>query len=414
MQIYLVGGAVRDKLLGLTPQDRDWVVVGATPQQMLDLGYRPVGKDFPVFLHPETNEEYALARTERKTAPGYHGFEFHADPSVTLEEDLQRRDLTINAMAEAPDGSIIDPFNGQEDLANGRLRHVSPAFAEDPVRILRVARYAARYGKWGFRVAHGTNKLMKEMVDSGEVDALVPERVWQELSRALGEETPQRFFEVLRGCGALARVFPELEALFGVPQPKHHHPEEDTGVHTLMVLEQAARLTPDTRVRFAALVHDLGKGTTPPAEWPRHIAHEHRGVKLVEQLCKRLRVPNDYRDLALLVTRYHGVYHRADELRASTLLETIEAVGAFRRPERLEQFLLACEADSRGRTGFEEQQFDQPDIFRAAYRAAAAVDVQQVIADGYEGSAIAEQLKRRRTAAIKALRPTVNEDDDNA
>ena len=401
MQIYLVGGAVRDKLLGLTPQDRDWVVVGATPQQMLDLGYRPVGKDFPVFLHPETNEEYALARTERKTAPGYHGFEFHADPSVTLEEDLQRRDLTINAMAEAPDGSIIDPFNGQEDLANGRLRHVSPAFAEDPVRILRVARYAARYGKWGFRVAHGTNKLMKEMVDSGEVDALVPERVWQELSRALGEETPQRFFEVLRGCGALARVFPELEALFGVPQPKHHHPEEDTGVHTLMVLEQAARLTPDTRVRFAALVHDLGKGTTPPAEWPRHIAHEHRGVALVRALCERLRVPNDYRDLALIVTRHHGVYHRAEELRPGTLLELLEAVDAFRRPERLEQYLLACEADSRGRTGFEERHFPQPDIIRSAFHAAQQVSAKAIVAEGFQGVKVGEVLHQRRVEFIR-------------
>ncbi len=405
MQIYLVGGAVRDKLLGLEPQDRDWVVVGATPQEMLAQGFRPVGKDFPVFLHPETGEEYALARTERKTAPGYHGFEFHADPSVTLEEDLKRRDLTINAMAETPDGAIVDPFNGRDDLANGRLRHVSPAFAEDPVRILRLARYAARYGKWGFHVAHGTNKLMKEMVASGEVDALVAERVWQELARALGEETPQRFFEVLRGCGALARVFPELDALFGVPQPKHHHPEEDTGVHTLMVLEQAARLTPDARVRFAALVHDLGKGTTPPAEWPRHIAHEHRGVALVEQLCKRLRVPNDFRDLALAVTRYHGVYHRAEELRPATMLETLEALDAFRRPERLEQFLLACEADSRGRSGFEEQAFVQPGIFRAAYHAAAGVDPQQVIAGGFTGAAIRDELHRRRVAAIAALRP---------
>ena len=406
MQIYLVGGAVRDKLLGLEPQDRDWVVVGATPEEMIARGFRPVGKDFPVFLHPETSEESALARTERKTAPGYHGFEFHADPSVTLEEDLKRRDLTINAMAEMPDGTIVDPFNGRDDLAVGRLRHVSPAFAEDPVRILRLARYAARYGKWGFHVAHGTNKLMREMVASGEVDALVAERVWQELSRALGEETPQRFFEVLRGCGALARIFPELDALFGVPQPKHHHPEEDTGVHTLMVLEQAARLTPDSRVRFAALVHDLGKGTTPQQEWPRHIAHEHRGVALVQQLCERLRVPHDFRDLALAVTRYHGVYHRAGELRPATMLETLEALDAFRRPERLEQFLLACEADSRGRSGFEEQAFAQPGIFRAAYHAATGIEPRQVIADGFSGAAIRDELHRRRVAAIAALRPS--------
>jgi tRNA nucleotidyltransferase (CCA-adding enzyme) len=403
MQIYLVGGAVRDKLLGLTPQDRDWVVVGATPAQMLALGFRPVGKDFPVFLHPETGEEYALARTERKTAPGYHGFEFHADPSVTLEQDLKRRDLTINAMAEAPDGAIIDPFGGRDDLAAGRLRHVSPAFAEDPVRILRVARYAARYAQWGFHVAHDTNALMRQMVESGEVDALVAERVWQELSRALGEATPARFFEVLRGCGALARIFPELEQLFGVPQPKQHHPEEDTGVHTLLVLTQAARLSTDPRVRFAALVHDLGKGTTPREEWPRHIAHEHRGVALVEQLCARLRVPTDYRDLALLVTRYHGVYHRAAELRAATLLDTLEHLDAFRRPERLEPFLLACEADSRGRPGFEDLPLEQPDIFRRAFRTAAAMTAKDVVAAGYSGKAVGDELRRRRIAAIRAV-----------
>ncbi len=410
MQIYLVGGAVRDKLLGLEPQDRDWVVVGATPAEMLALGFRPVGKDFPVFLHPQTGEEYALARTERKTAPGYHGFEFHADPTVTLEEDLKRRDLTINAMAEAPDGSIIDPFGGRDDLNEARLRHVSPAFAEDPVRILRLARYAARYARWGFHVAHGTNALMRKMVESGEVDALVAERVWQELSRALGEETPARFFEVLRGCGALGRIFPELERLFGVPQPKQHHPEEDTGVHTLLVLAQAARLSPDPRVRFAALVHDLGKGTTPREEWPRHIAHEHRGVALVEQLCERLRVPADYRDLALLVTRYHGVYHRAEELRAATLLDTLEHLDAFRRPERLEQFLLACEADSRGRPGFEERHFEQPEIFRQAYRLAAAVAAKEVVAAGYGGKAVGEELRRRRVAALKRLRPEAGEE----
>ncbi len=400
MEIYLVGGAVRDKLLGLEPQDRDWVVVGATPEALSAQGFKPVGKDFPVFLHPKTGEEYALARTERKSAPGYHGFTFHTAPEVTLEEDLKRRDLTINAMAMAPDGSLIDPFGGQEDLREGRLRHVSPAFAEDPVRILRVARYAARYGQWGFRVAHGTNALMRKMVECGEVDALVPERVWQELERALGEAMPSRFFEVLRGCGALGRILPELERLFGVPQPKHHHPEEDTGVHTLMVLEQAARLTPDARVRFAALVHDLGKGTTPPSEWPSHHAHEHRGVELVRGLCERLRVPTDYRELALTVARHHGVYHRAEELRPSTLLKTLEAVDAFRRPERLEQFLLACEADSRGRTGFEQAHFPQPGIFRAAYHAAVQVTARELVESGLQGKAIGEALHRRRIEAI--------------
>lgn len=402
MQIYLVGGAVRDKLLGLEPQDRDWVVVGATPEEMLAQGFRPVGKDFPVFLHPETGEEYALARTERKTAPGYHGFTFHADPTVTLEEDLRRRDLTINAMAETADGQIIDPFGGREDLANGLLRHVSPAFAEDPVRLLRVARYAARYAHWGFRVAHGTHRLMQAMVANGEVDALVPERVWQELVRALAEPTPARFFEVLRASEALARLFPELERLFGVPQPKQHHPEEDTGIHTLMVLTQAARLSQDTRVRFAALLHDLGKGTTPREEWPRHIDHEQRGVALVEQFCARLRVPADYRDLALLVTRYHGIYHRAAELRAATLLELLQHLDAFRRPERLELFLLTCEADSRGRPGFEDLPHEQPDIFRRAFRTAAAVTAKDVVAAGYGGKAVGEELRRRRIAAIKA------------
>jgi len=412
VQIYLVGGAVRDKLLGLAPRDRDWVVVGATPQQMLDLGYQPVGKDFPVFLHPETKEEYALARTERKTAPGYHGFTFHADADVTLEEDLRRRDLTINAMAEDTDGNLIDPFNGREDLQQGKLRHVSEAFAEDPVRILRIARYAARFNKWGFRVAHATHALMKQMVVNGEVDALVAERVWQETDNALGEESPSRFFEVLRNCGALARIFPELEQLFGVPQPKHHHPEEDSGVHTLMVLEQAARLSPDNRVRFAALVHDLGKGTTPQDEWPRHIAHEHRGVKLVEQLCERLRVPRDYRELAVLVTRHHGLYHRAEELRPSTMLELLEKLDAFRRPERLELFLLACEADSRGRTGFEEQHFVQPDVIRAAYHTAAQIEAKSVVERGFSGKAVGDEVQRLRIEALAGMRKQPPEGDD--
>ncbi len=403
MEIYLVGGAVRDSLLGIEPKDRDWVVVGATPQQMEALGYKAVGKDFPVFLHPKTREEYALARTERKTGPGYHGFEFHASPEVTLEEDLVRRDLTINAMAQDSDGNIIDPFNGREDLENGRLRHVSNAFVEDPVRILRIARYAARYAKWGFHVAHGTHALMKRMVASGEVDALVAERVWQELERSLSEAAPQRFFEVLRNCGALARIFPELEALFGVPQPRHHHPEEDSGIHTLMVLEQAARLSPDSRVRFAALVHDLGKGTTPEEEWPKHIEHEARGVPLVKAMCERLRIPRDYRELAVHVTRDHLNYHRAAELRPATLLKLLERLDAFRRPERLEQFLLACEADSRGRTGFEDKVFEQPAIMRRAYHAAAQINAREVVEKGFTGKAVGEELHRLRTVAIRQL-----------
>ncbi len=402
MQIYLVGGAVRDTLLGLEPKERDWVVVGATAQQMLDLGYRPVGKDFPVFLHPETHEEYALARTERKTAPGYHGFEFHADPGVTLEQDLLRRDLTINAMAMTDSGDLIDPYKGREDLDNGFLRHVSNAFAEDPVRILRVARFAARFHRWGFRVAHGTNALMRRMVAAGEVDALVQERVWKELERALGEEHPEAFFKVLRGCGALERLFPEIDALYGVPQPEQHHGEVDTGVHAMMVLEQAARLSSDPRVRFAALTHDLGKGTTPEAQWPRHIGHEARSAELVEALCARMRIPNEYRDLALQAARYHTHCHRVAELRPSTVLDTLEALDAFRRPERFEQFLLACEADARGRKGHEQDAYPQAETMRRALAAAATVGAREIVAEGHQGKAVGELLHQRRAEAIRS------------
>ncbi len=403
MQIYLVGGAVRDKLLGLPVQERDWVVVGATPAEMLALGYKQVGKDFPVFLHPETHEEYALARTERKTGPGYKGFVVHADATVTLEEDLIRRDLTINAIAEAPDGTLVDPYGGQEDLRAGLLRHVSPAFVEDPVRILRVARFAARFAKWGFHVAHGTHALMEQMVANGEVDALVPERVWAELSRALAEEQPARFFEVLQHCGALTRLMPELAALFGVPQPAHYHPEIDTGVHVMMVLQAAAQITPDTAVRFAALLHDLGKGTTPPEEWPRHIGHEARSVELVEQLCARLKVPNEFRELAALVARYHTHSHRARELRAETMLEMFEMLGAFRRAERFEQFLLACTADARGRTGHEQDDYPQALLLRRALNAAAQVAAQPFIEQGLVGPAIAAALRAARIDAIQSV-----------
>ena len=404
MQIYQVGGSVRDQLLGLPVADRDWVVVGATAQEMETLGYRLVGKDFPVFLHPVTHEEYALARTERKVGPGYKGFTVHATPDVSLEDDLRRRDLTVNAIAEAADGSLIDPFHGRADLEARLLRHVSAAFVEDPVRILRVARFAARFAQLGFTVAAETNALMAEMVAAGEVDALVPERVWAETQRALAEASPARFFEVLRDCGALAKLFPEIDCLFGVPQPEEHHPEIDTGVHTLMVLTQAARLSPAPEVRFAALVHDLGKGTTPAAEWPRHIEHEERGVALVEALCERLRVPNDYRDLAILVTRYHLHYHRAAEMTDIEFLDTLMGLDAFRRPQRFEEFLLACEADSRGRPGYEEQQFDQPTIFRQAYTAAAAIDASALAQQGLKGDAIAKELARLRLAAIQQAR----------
>ena len=393
---------MRDKLLGLTPKEHDWVVVGASVAEMEALGYRMVGKDFPVFLHPQTHDEYALARTERKTAPGYHGFTVYADPDVTLEEDLIRRDLTVNAIAEAPDGALIDPFGGQRDIEARMLRHVSPAFVEDPVRILRVARFAARFAHLGFRIADETMQLMREMVEAGEVDALVAERVWAETERALRSDTPARFFEVLRDCGALAVLFPEIDRLFGVPQPEKHHPEIDTGIHTLLVLTQAARLSPDPEVRFAALVHDLGKGITPKDEWPRHIAHEARGVKLVRALCKRLRVPNDYRDLALLVTEFHLHYHRAAELRPETLLKLLERSDALRRPQRFEQFILACEADSRGRPGFEDQHFEQPDILRRVRDAAAAVTAEALVKAGLSGPAIGEGLRERRIAAIKA------------
>ncbi len=400
MDVYLVGGAVRDKLLGLKPKEHDWVVVGTTPEKMLNLGYKQVGKDFPVFLHPDTHDEYALARTERKTAPGYHGFEMFAAPDVTLEEDLLRRDLTINAIAESPDGEIIDPYNGQQDLSDKLLRHVSPAFSEDPVRILRVARFAARFAHIGFTVAPETNALMQNMVEAGEVDALVPERVWAETNKALSEQTPSRFFEVLRECGALKKLFPEIDRLFGVPQPELHHPEVDTGVHTMMVLEQAAKLSTDNEIRFAALVHDLGKGTTPKKEWPKHIAHEQRGVPLVAELCTRYRVPNNYRELAELVTQYHLHYFRIGEMRPDTIVKTLQSLDAFRRPERFEQFLITCESDSRGRKGFEDKKPEQTEMFRKAFQAAAAISTEALIEQGLSGAAIGKELQKLRIEAV--------------
>jgi len=399
VKVYQVGGCVRDRLLGLPVQDRDWVVVGATPEEMRARGFRQVGKDFPVFLHPETGDEYALARTERKTAPGYTGFAFHASPEVTLEEDLRRRDLTINALAMDEAGAIIDPYGGEEDLRRGILRHVSPAFVEDPVRVLRLARFAARYG---FTVAAETDELLRDMVEAGEVDALTAERVWAELERALGERLPVRFFDVLRGCGALVRLFPEIDALFGVPQPPEHHPEVDTGAHVLLVLAQAARLALDPRVRFAALVHDLGKGTTPREEWPRHWGHEERGVALVEGLCGRYRAPREYRDLGVLAARYHGQVHRALELRPATVLALLEATDALRRPERFERLLLACEADFRGRPGYEERPYPQAGWLRAALSAAAAVAARPILAQGLTGTALAERLRHLRIDAIRS------------
>ncbi len=399
----MVGGAVRDRLLGLPVADRDWVVVGATPEQMVERGFIPVGREFPVFLHPESHEEYALARTERKVAPGYHGFIFHAAPDVTLEQDLARRDLTVNAMALASDGTLIDPWGGRRDLERRLLRHVSDAFAEDPVRILRVARLATRLADRGFRIAPETMQLMRRMVEAGEVDALVAERVWGELQRALEEAAPARFFEVLRECGALARILPELDRLFGVPQPERYHPEVDTGVHTMLVVNQAARISTELAVRFAALVHDLGKGLTPREEWPRHRGHERRGMPLVEQLCGRLRIPRRIRELALLVTRYHLYFHRVAELRPGTLLDLLQRLDAFRRPQRFEWFLATCEADARGRLGYEEREPPQLDLFREVHRAAAAVQPGELVAQGVEGAAIAAELRRRRRAAIREV-----------
>jgi tRNA nucleotidyltransferase (CCA-adding enzyme) len=401
MRTYLVGGAVRDELLGLPVRERDWVVVGATPDALTAQGYKPVGKDFPVFLHPKTAEEYALARTERKTGPGYRGFVTTFSPDVTLEQDLERRDLTINAIARDPaSGEIFDPFAGQRDLQERWLRHVSAAFVEDPVRVLRVARFAARFAPLGFRVAPETLDLMRQIAARGELEALVPERVWQETQRALEMPAPRQFFEVLKEAHALEVIFPEIHALYGVPQPERWHPEIDTGLHTMMVLDQAARLSEDPVVRFAALTHDLGKGTTPESEWPRHIAHEERGVALVEALCDRLRVPNAYRELGVLVSRFHLHAHRAEELRASTLLDLFESLDAFRRPDRFRQFVLACEADARGRKGLEDRDYPQAARLREAYERVAAVKLDAEARAGLEGPQIAELLRRARIAAL--------------
>ncbi len=406
MKIYLVGGAVRDELLGYPFHERDWVVVGATVEEMNRLGYQQVGKDFPVFLHPKTKEEHALARTERKTAAGYTGFEVHASPDVTLEDDLIRRDLTINAIAKDENGALVDPYHGVDDINNKVLRHVSSAFAEDPVRILRVARFLARYAHLGFSVADETMTLMKHMVSSGEVDALVAERVWQETQKALGEKTPQAFVSVLRDCGALKRIIPELDCLWGIPQPEEHHPEIDTGIHTMLVLEQACRLSPDPQVRFAALLHDLGKGTTPKKEWPRHIAHEARGAEIVKKVCQRLRVPKEYRDLAERTARLHLNYHRALELKPATVVKTLEQLDAFRNPERFEKFLLASEADARGRPGYENKVFPQADYFRKAYAVSKAVDISALREQGYENMKLAEKIKEERVKAVAELKNT--------
>jgi len=400
----MVGGAVRDQLQHLPVTDRDWVVVGATPEQMLALGFKPVGVDFPVFLHPETREEYALARTERKVAPGYRGFRFHAAPDVTLEDDLRRRDLTINAIAQAADGTLIDPCGGRRDLAAGLLRHVSPAFAEDPVRILRVARFAARFTT--FTVAPETLALMREMVAAGEVDALVPERVWQELARGLMEAQPSRMFEVLRACGALARLLPEVDRLWGVPQRADYHPEVDTGVHLMLVLDMAARLDASLAVRFACLGHDLGKGTTPVDVLPRHLGHEARSVALVREVCERLRVPVACRELAEVVAREHGNVHRSAEFGAAAVLRLIERCDAIRRPDRFADMLLACECDARGRLGLEESAYPQRERLGRALARARSVDsaavAAQAAARGLSGPAVGEAIHVARADAVAA------------
>jgi tRNA nucleotidyltransferase (CCA-adding enzyme) len=410
MDLYLVGGAVRDELLGLPVTERDWCVVGATPGELKALGYRQVGKDFPVFLHPETGEEYALARTERKTGPGYHGFEFRSSPDVTIEDDLRRRDLTVNAMARDAHGALVDPFNGRRDLEQRILRHVSASFSEDPVRILRVAKFAARFAPLGFTLADETLALMTTMVENGEADELVPHRVWKECEAALGSARPRAFFEILRRCGALARVFPEIDALFGVPQPEQWHPEIDCGVHAMMVLEQASALSQDVEVRFAALVHDLGKATTPKARLPSHPGHERRSVGLINVLAARMPIPTGCRELALLVAEFHGHCHRAFELRPSTILKVLERTDAFRRPERFGKFLLACEADSRGRTGFETRPYPQGAYFRAALQAAAAISGRELVREGMDGAQIGDALRRKRQQAISRFKSEYRDD----
>ncbi|HDG1690159.1 TPA: multifunctional CCA addition/repair protein [Kluyvera georgiana] len=400
MKSYLVGGAVRDRLLGLPIKDKDWVVVGATPQQMLDAGYQQVGRDFPVFLHPDSHEEYALARTERKSGSGYTGFTCYAAPDVTLEQDLLRRDLTVNALAEDADGTIIDPYGGQQDLQQRILRHVSPAFAEDPLRVLRVARFAARYAHLSFRIADETLALMREMADAGELAHLTPERVWKETESALGTRNPQVFFQTLRDCGALKVLFPEIDALFGVPAPEKWHPEIDTGVHTLMTVSMAAMLSPDIDVRFATLCHDLGKGLTPKALWPRHHGHGPAGVKLVEQLCQRLKVPNDMRELAKLVAEFHDLIHTLPILQPKTLVKLFDSIDAWRKPQRVEQIALTSEADVRGRTRFEACDYPQGRLLREAWIAAKSVGNKEVIEAGFKGPEIREELTRRRIQAV--------------
>ncbi|HEJ9738953.1 TPA: multifunctional CCA addition/repair protein [Proteus mirabilis] len=400
MKIYLVGGAVRDQLLNLPVKDRDWVVVGATPETLLQQGYQQVGKDFPVFLHPDTHEEYALARTERKSGSGYTGFTCYAAPDVTLEDDLQRRDLTINAIAYSAKGEYIDPYHGIDDIHAKLLRHVSDAFSEDPLRVLRVARFAARFAPLGFTIAPETMSLMQEMTNSGELNALTAERVWKETEKALHSQAPQVYFEILHQCGALKILFPEINALFGVPAPKKWHPEIDTGIHTMMVLAMASRLTDDIAVRFSALCHDLGKGVTPVENWPHHHGHGPAGVPLVEALCQRYRIPNQIRDLAKLAAKYHDHLHRIEKMRPSKIIRLFDAIDAWRKPERIDQLAIISEADARGRQGSENLSYPQGIFFRQAFKIANQVDVKSIVSRGLKGNAIREALTKQREVAI--------------
>ena len=403
MQIFLVGGAVRDEQLGISLKERDWCVVGATPEILIANGYKQVGKDFPVFLHPKTNEEYALARMERKTSPGYHGFTFDFSETVSIEEDLSRRDLTINAIAKDDEGNLIDPHGGLKDIEKRMLRHVSDAFSEDPVRILRVAKFAARFSSFEFRISSGTMKLMRSMVDAGEVDTLAPDRVWKETEEALRGKNPRVFFEVLRNCGALERLLPELETLFGVPQPAKWHPEIDTGLHTMLVLDQAEQRSPELSVRFAALTHDLGKGTTPKDMLPNHPGHEARGARLVRELGNRLPIPKSCCDLGIIVAQFHTHCHRALELRNTSILDLLEKTDAFRRPERFEHFLIACEADAKGRTGLENRAYPQSDFLRESLAVASSINA-KAIAEKNQGAKIPIAIREARVKAIENFR----------
>ena len=404
MKTYLVGGAVRDKLLGYPFTERDWVVVGASPEELLTQGFQQVGSDFPVFLHPETKEEYALARTERKSGVGYKGFQFYTDPSVTLEQDLSRRDLTINAIAEDSDGNLIDPYKGQQDLNDKILRHVSDAFAEDPLRVLRVARFAARYQHLGFNIAEETMALMSQISASGELEYLTPERIWVETEKALKERSPRTYIETLRQCHALKALFPELDRLFGVAQRADYHPEVDTGIHVLMALDQATALDNDTATRFAVLMHDLGKGITPEEILPKHTGHEERGVKLVNDLCDRLKIPNRYRELAIAVSRYHLLCHKAPTLRPVTILKVLKGIGALRQAEKLAQFIRCCESDARGRLGFEHTTYESGLWLTQVFEAIQSIDNKEFIQQGFSGKKLGEAIDERRLQIISEMK----------